>query len=548
MSSSNLEEWDESLPWQRVKSMLQVFSQLPTLPLHEWCQRFLMAACLRHSVETKKFDLILKALTSSVLLSSLFRRLLIRDKVKFPAQATIMVGPRQALHEVEMFTCALYCATLAARRHGGLVRGALGEAALAGLLTHLFCLPSNINAPRFLWWTWHEDHPSVRERVLNFPVSQGLYEMSTGFAFSLLAGWVSESFRRSPIKNEDSVSAALKEIIHWLPNYNRPVAEFVSTSLDRLRNEILDHNALARVLFVSLSVPAITSVLSGVFQFLAMDPAGNPSQRSYKLMIALFTIWASSSTSRPLPVTIRDSRAGANLGACVAAAFALQAVVSFIGQPTKHVSTGAHQKFGKTYAIKRDSFGNFYKAYLAAGDSTSFSIEGSTRSSMAQELEEKREALDDACKFLKAAEKSMGDTDLALQETLNWSKQAQKNVPHLTDNNFVREMEATNSVRVARIKSHLQSKLDRAKIERTRIAAFTQKLRSQIAHLEEILESNSVDPSGNLIVPASTFGPASVWYTIRGIAPNSKMEESLVVVLLSVLGMSSYVKALAFGA
>ena len=54
--------------------------------------------------------------------------------------------------------------------------------------------------------------------------------------------------------------------------------------------------------------------------------------------------------------------------------------------------------------------------------------------------------------------------------------------------------------------------------------------------------------SGLTVIPASAVGPASIWYTIRGVIPSDRKEEIFGVCLLSALGMTAFTRALAFGA
>src|SRR4051794_13872883 len=117
-ASTPQNQWDDQLPFRRFNSMMQVFSALPTLPLHEWTCRYLLLVCMRHALETNKLELLQSAVAAAYMTGFLSK--LAKEDVRFPAQATIMLNPREAAHDHEHLGVALYVAALAARRHGGL--------------------------------------------------------------------------------------------------------------------------------------------------------------------------------------------------------------------------------------------------------------------------------------------------------------------------------------------------------------------------------------------------------------------------------------------
>lgn len=550
-------EWDESMPFKRFQPLMRVFAALPTLPLHEWSTRALFLVALKHALSTGKQELFASAVCSAVLSALLARSSLLkyssRPAVRFPAQAGIMLAPRQSLHELELCSAGLYLSFLAARRHGGVQRSRLAEACFAALLAHLLAAPAGINGPRFLWWTWHEDHPEVRDRVLNFPASQALLELAGGFSFSLLGNWLLDltpEYSQKPAVA--SLVQSVPEVFSWLPADNRQVLQSLAGVLDALQLRVEAIHPVAKVAVLGLLFPALQQLVSLVAQIVSLDTVGKPSARSYKVLVALLALAASrwSATDKSLPVKIVDSDAGFTLASAVVAYFAAQAMISSVGEADKHVSTGVHQPYGRGATQRRDAFGNRYQTHVSSEHGTrGFSVEGAARSALVQELQDKRESLEDMARFRKAAEKRVHDTELALQETLAWSKQTMKQIPHLnTADQFVREMEATNSVRVARIKAHLEEKLAGVKLERSRVETMEQMLRAKIAKVEGELEMGSLDPAGNVVVAASEFGPQSVWYTIRGVVPANQREETVGVFLLGALGVTAFTKSLAFGA
>ena len=88
----------------------------------------------------------------------------------------------------------------------------------------------------------------------------------------------------------------------------------------------------------------------------------------------------------------------------------MQSAIAVFGDPAKHVSTGLHQQFGRPGVLAKDVFGVVYEENLSGGgpvDASRFDfvIEGTARSNLIAELEDKREALEDACKFVAAATK-----------------------------------------------------------------------------------------------------------------------------------------------
>jgi len=230
--------------------------------------------------------------------------------------------------------------------------------------------------------------------------------------------------------------------------------------------------------------------------------------------------------------------------------FSVHAAIAALGDSTKHVSTGLHQQFGRPGVLAKDVFGVLYEENLSGGGPVDasrhdFCIEGTARSTLLAELEDKREALEDASKFVVAASKRVAATEQALAEANAWSKEPGKKVPSLGVDPFVRDMEAANTIRVARIKTHLEGRLERLVAERAKLLTFEQKLQTKIKLLEDKIAQSAVDPAGNPVAPASEFGPSSVWYTVRGLAPRSWMEEVGAVWVLAGLGMATFTKLLA---
>jgi hypothetical protein len=227
-----------------------------------------------------------------------------------------------------------------------------------------------------------------------------------------------------------------------------------------------------------------------------------------------------------------------------------QAAVALFGDSAKHVSTGLHQQFGRAGVLARDLFGVVYEENLSGGgpvdaSRSDFCIEGTARSGLVAELEDKREALEDASKFVAAASKRVADTEAALAEARAWSKEPEKKLPSLGVDQFVREMEATNTVRVARIKTHLEARLERLQGERARLVTFENKLKTKLKRLEDLIEQGAHDPAGNPVASANEFGPGSVWYTVRGLKPLSWVEDAGTVLGLCALGCVCFTRLLA---
>ena len=256
-----------------------------------------------------------------------------------------------------------------------------------------------------------------------------------------------------------------------------------------------------------------------------------------------------SSTPAPGLTATKAGVPGAKLAAVVVAYFALQASVAAVGDPTKHLSTSVHQSFGRPAVMKRDAFGNSFEENVSGDGPTHASandyvVEGVSRARLTADLERKRDALEDVSKFLAAAEKRVALTQQALAEAKAWASQPERIMPSLRKDEYVRDLEATNTVRVARIKAHLETRLDRELQERAAAMQFEHRLRGKIAQLEQRLEQGSVDPAGNPVVPPHEFGPGSVWYTIRGVASAARSEETAAVCFAAALGASVFTKAM----
>ena len=64
------------------------------------------------------------------------------------------------------------------------------QACLAGLLSHVFYGVYDVNGPKYLWWTWHDGDPSIRERQGNAPLGSSLWILTYCGLQSFLNAWM----------------------------------------------------------------------------------------------------------------------------------------------------------------------------------------------------------------------------------------------------------------------------------------------------------------------------------------------------------------------
>lgn len=172
--------FDASLPFHRVNGMMKTLSALPTLPVNEWMFHYLFYVCVNHAQASGRQNNLAVALLYSVLSEWMHRKLLKQTDVQFHAQATLMLTPRDPLFYYEMNAISLYVASVAAKQYFSAKNNLFAQAALTGVLVHLFRAPSDFNAARYLWTVFHDAQPIVFERFLNVPISSFLFAMSSG--------------------------------------------------------------------------------------------------------------------------------------------------------------------------------------------------------------------------------------------------------------------------------------------------------------------------------------------------------------------------------
>jgi hypothetical protein len=535
--------YDEAAPWTRVNSLMKVFSALPTLPLEEFMAYFLFMRCLSHATETNHQPILASGAIVALLNKLASNRMLGRTDTIFYSPATIMLSPRLPLYTISSMACALYVSYIASLKAKG--ASWTGQVALAGLLTHLFTAPQEFNGPRFLWWTWHDSHPAVVHRLANAPASALNYALSMGTAHALVSLWWLSGNAKDQI-----LTKALETRLPWLPEHNRPVFTAIATMLDSIRTSSFQISPMFRIFLASLFCIPLHSLFSLAFQLGSLDKVGKPTLKSYRLQLAVLAYLASKlSVAGPASIT-KEGAVHARLAASVVAYYGLQTAIAVVGDANHHVSTGFHQSFGRSSLIKTDTFGNRYEmnisgdgpVYASAND---FSVEGVARAKKDELRDAKICALEDVQKFRIFAEKRKAATIAALNEAKAWAQNAQERIPTLKTDEFVREVEASNTVRLARLKTHLESRLDKDETERLRIVQVENRLEAEIAKLDTDLMQSSIDPAGNKVIPPHEFGVASVWYTVRGISDSPQRMEELIATLCSCcLGVVFFTKAL----
>jgi len=320
------DKWNH-LAWKMLNSPIEQWKVLPTFLIGEYLFMALALLALWHAYcQPGRLHLLvwLSALVTGSANDIFFMYLPLVDNF-WQAQATIMLTPRLPLYIPAVYTVFLYTATVTAWRLG-LPRAA--EACLAGLLAEAFYCVYDIVGAKFLWWTWHDTDPPIRERLLNVPVGSSLWVVTFGASFALLL------------------------------------------RLCRLERGWI---APAVLLFAALASTPLMMLQMSALQLLSAEVQGEPTQRSLLLALTLYGIVVlaqlpcRSTLRHPAGHLVRRS-ADRWLNGALGAYYGVMCMLLLLGRPEQHQSRGVHQALGPCYVEQRDFSGQVRHEFLCAND------------------------------------------------------------------------------------------------------------------------------------------------------------------------------------
>eukprot|EP00928_Gymnodinium_smaydae_P079151 TRINITY_DN6314_c0_g7_i1.p1 TRINITY_DN6314_c0_g7~~TRINITY_DN6314_c0_g7_i1.p1 ORF type:complete len:883 (-),score=103.75 TRINITY_DN6314_c0_g7_i1:398-2953(-) len=241
------------------------------------------------------------------------------------AQAVIMLTPRMPLYIPCIYNGFMYWPLVAAARvfgHGK-CRHRLAEASLAAIMCGLFYAPYDLCGARFLWWTWHNSDPGVKDRWLGVPAGSTCFTMTFGFALCFL--------RRLAADRGFSKSKSLG--------------------------------------LMCLSTP-LMMLLINVFTVAGLEKVGMPGKRAVLVAIATFAGIVLRELVRTRSQDRKSAAGQPLISECRTTRFALAMhflVFVFVMarySPETQISTGAHQEFGPCSVTDIDLLGYPRTRYL----------------------------------------------------------------------------------------------------------------------------------------------------------------------------------------
>lgn len=295
-----------------------------------------------------------------------------------------MLTPRMPLYIVEMYAVIMYCSTTAARQFK---LGYISEAVLCGMLSHVLYGTYDINGPRYLWWTWHDADPAIGQRIRNAPIGSSIWILSYTALHAALNRWVNDV-------NAPAFSPMVKEYVfptmipffkrlfgsskEWFVDLMVKLAETVLTKVDAFHLKIAQPTTwdVLKISFVGSICTPMFMQLMGLYQIFSFDVLGIPGRRTYRFAIALYVlILLKTFSTRPeglraavSGLSVETQRANLILLRAIMSFYAFQLTVSAFGKPETHVSTGCHQKVGKTgQVVVKDIMGYDREEHVAVG-------------------------------------------------------------------------------------------------------------------------------------------------------------------------------------
>lgn len=369
------DEW-KGMPWQIWKPPQQLWHEMPTFVLAEWCYRITTLVALFHACVTGRKKSWCAAWICGTANDIFFMFLPICDNF-WQGQASVMITPRLPLYIVEMYASVMYFAPVAASlfsRANGL--NPYAQACITGLLCHLFYGVYDINGPRYLWWTWHDGDPAISERNYNAPYGSSMWILTYCGLQSFLNSWIlrGKGARLTgtlpPSAHNVSATAALHTVlglfpVKWLQKLSF-IKDFLLTGagyLDGLQNWLGASSDITQILYRAIVCTPLFMIAMGQMSFFSLDKLGIPGKRTYvfTLVIMMSTVaqqlWAGRKRAASPPLPTSYKRANWLFMAALVGHFTTHTLINCYGDPTNHASTGIHQKIAEPQTTVYDIMG-----------------------------------------------------------------------------------------------------------------------------------------------------------------------------------------------
>jgi len=338
----------ELFPWKKFTPPAERFEVLPTFVVGEFVYISLAALLLLHAIKQGRCHVMIwiASIVAGTANDAFFMALPIVDNF-WQAQACIMLTPRMPLYIPCVYVVFMYTSAVGAWRVGngsnGLRAwsvGALGTAALAGLMGELIYSPYDITGAKFLWWTWHDTDAPIRDRLFGAPVGSSCWV----FTFSASFQWLLHSTLPVDVRHGGGAE----------PSVGRMLRCITLTGL--------------------LSTP-IMMIQMSFFQLISGDLQGLPTAKG--TMIAVITTYILLVFVNN--VLLRDDGRNKDskdilqprcktmdkvIGMAMVLYFVYLLLNMVYGVPEDHVSTGVHQTVGPCDVMDKDISGHERQVYL----------------------------------------------------------------------------------------------------------------------------------------------------------------------------------------
>ena len=318
-----LEEW-KRLPFSFVRSPVEVAENMPSFVVGEVVFMLLSLVCFIHA--WKKGRVYLLVWWASIIVgcaNDVFFMCLPGVDNFHHAQGTIMLTPRLPLYILCVYNTFMYCSVTSCF---SLQLGAIGNAAVVGLLAELFYSVYDFVGIRFLWWTWHDTDAAISERIFDVPIGSSMWVITFCFSFSF--------------------------ILHIMISRCRTISIF---------------RFIFTIIVLSLFCTPLMMMQMGLYQLSGV--MGKPDMTSIMLLVLLYLVIISLkmiSTGKWMYKRFNASKIDSILAITISIYFASMSIISVIFTPQNHISTGIHQIIGPCDIMEDNLSGLPRQKYLCS--------------------------------------------------------------------------------------------------------------------------------------------------------------------------------------
>lgn len=520
---------------------------MPTLPLNEYTWRAATLAAAIHASKTNETNLLF----GSALTSFFYSLLESNAKSTYHSEASLNLKEGLPLWRVEAATTALYVSTVASSRFK---LGYASRAALSGMLCVLLRFPTEINAVRYVWTSYHDTNPAVQERTASVPVSTLMSAAALASTSSFLHRWTNET-------TGYVASTWLSELLAKNENASKmgSYAELLTRAcalIDEASETLRTKPEAYKWIVNCVLTPAVVASLIAFFQLAAFERLGSPTRRSYALMGSAYVLAIQRGLAsldrrakNPLfsPISSTIQKADRSLYSVLIGLSTVQLVLKVLGDPSTHASTGKHQPFN---ANEKNSFFHL-RGEPTEHSKNDFVIDSAEKKKLLAEKQSKLNALEDvtfALSKLQTEKSEIIQTQIDTKSLLS----ARKMPRSITSRNeadvkrLMASVEANTSVALAAIGSTLISRMERIDVQTKKLNDRKIRILNELRRISDDLDKRNSDPSGRSFVSPSRVGHSAEWYTIRGTTPSTvvKSQETSMSVVATVLALIAFRRTL----